>query len=300
MEGQHGPAVIAMQQQLVAAVQDLYQPENVLATGLQLETNGTATVSMSKYECDACNERHTNDDSYTVFVDLKRRVMHGVCAITKANGPVVPFPAHLASLSLADVGELQPGTSVFPAGSTTARTVLAFAQAIFIADRKVRTVPATPDPGTAPLMYHRDKTYYEVTFPNTSCQVEGCGGEKIFLRVTRDKLCIRCTGKKCKTKGKRWERPSHSAAYSGEWNLSFLFPYIPPRYLPLPPPQMAEAATAQQQVPIQPIDHAALIQSISRHMFDPIALELFYDYQQSETYQTQYAAAAAKKRARIE
>jgi hypothetical protein len=95
--------------------------------------------------------------------------------------------------------------------------VLGFARSIY---SSARTAPRIPEPGTAAVHYDKIGNQYEVVLPDMCSLDRG----QVVLQVSLDKLAIRCKGKSCKVKGKRWDRPSHSAAAAGRWKLSFLFP----------------------------------------------------------------------------
>jgi hypothetical protein len=199
-------------------VQSHYKPEHM--RGFQLTPTGLVTFSMVKHDCEICNDRHNNQ--VYVVADLKSRVMYSKCHVDRSKtGPEVPFPESLGPLSMARVEEMQPGErpslGIFPAKSYTAFMVLGFTRSIYAS---ARTAPRIPEPGSAPVHYDKLGDQYEVVLPDVCPTDRG----QMVLQVGMDKLTIRCKGKMCKVKGKRWDRPSHSAAAAGRWKLSFLFP----------------------------------------------------------------------------
>jgi hypothetical protein len=200
------------------AVANHYKPERM--RGFQLTPTGLVTFSMIKHDCEICNDRHNNQ--VYVVADLKSRVFYSKCHADRSKaGPEVPFPASLGPLSMAHDEEMQAGeraaVGIFPATSYTAHMVLGFAGAIY---KSARTAPRIPEPGTAAVHYDKIEEQYEVALPETCAVDHG----QMVLQVSKDKLVIRCKGKMCKVKGKRWDRPSHSATAAGRWKLLFLFP----------------------------------------------------------------------------
>jgi hypothetical protein len=203
---------------LAAEIERHYQPQCM--RGFQLNPTGLVTFSMVKHDCDICNDTHNNQ--VYVVADLKSRVFYSKCHADRSKtGPEVAFPASLGPLSMAILEEMQPGerasVGIFPASSYTAHMVLGFAGAIF---GSARTAPQIPNPGSVSVLYNKIDVQYEVHLPGKCVMDMG----NITLQISVDKLVIRCKGDMCKEKGKRWERPSHSASSAGRWQLLFLFP----------------------------------------------------------------------------
>lgn len=212
-------------QAVAAMVEAHFRPTQM--RGYQMTPTGLITFPMVKHDCGICQDRHSNQ-VYAV-ADMKSHVFWEKCHADRLKkGPDVPFPtlAADATLSLIDATEMQPGAvasvGLFPAESTAALLVLSFAGAIFESASSRRSAPPLPAPGTVAVHYDCMEQHYEVTLPGV-CPADG--GIRV-LKVTMNKLAIRCKGKHCSGKGKRWERPSRSATLGSvhQWNLSFLFP----------------------------------------------------------------------------
>jgi hypothetical protein len=205
---QQCPAPIRALGEAVAAH---YKPERM--RGFKLVPTGLITFSMVKHDCEICHDRHSNQ--VYVVADLKRRVLHQKCHVDRSKeGAEVAFPASLGALSMARPQDMQQD-GIFPAESSTACMVLAFAQAIYAGGG---AAPQPPAPGTAVLRYdNKAQQQYEVALANR-CPHDGAAAT---LRITCNKLAIRCTSKACVKRGRRWERPSSDSVV---WDLSFLFP----------------------------------------------------------------------------
>jgi hypothetical protein len=205
---------------LAKAVEEHYKPEQM--RGFQFAPTGLVTFPMIKRDCEICNDTHNNN--MYVVADLKTRKFYSKCHANRSKtGLEVDFPFSLGPLSMANEQEMQPGErailGIFPAQSSTARVVLGFAGAIFESSSR-RTAPAIPAPGSVAVHYHKIDMLYTVTLPDL-CMHDG--GTQT-LQISLSKMVLRCKGKQCAAKGKRWERPSHSSAALPGWNLSFLFP----------------------------------------------------------------------------
>jgi hypothetical protein len=195
---------------LAKAVEQHYKPKRML--GFNVAPTGLVTFPMIKHDCEICEDEH-NNQCYAV-ADLKTRTFYSKCHADRTkSGPEVPFPESLGPLSLVNEAELTED-GYFPAGSSTSRTVLGFAAALYESAR--RTAPSIPL--SADVFY--DGTEYEVKLAQACAHDQGA----LVLYISFNKLVIRCKGKNCSAEGKRWERPSHSSKSAGLWNLSFLFP----------------------------------------------------------------------------
>jgi hypothetical protein len=210
------PTAIRM---LAKAVQDHYKPEQM--RGFQVAPTGLVTFPMIKHDCEICDDTHNNN--VYVVADLKTRKFYAKCHANRSkSGPEVDFPASLGALSMANEQEMQPGDrailGIFPPESSTARMVLGCAGAIFESNSRRRTCPAIPAAGSVAVHFNKVEMVYTVTLPG-ACPLDQ--GSQV-LKISMNKMVLRCKGKQCASKGKRWERPSHSSAPI--WNLSFLFP----------------------------------------------------------------------------
>ena len=129
----------------------------------------------------------------------------------------------VGDLSMAQVQEMEPGErlvhGIYPATSSTARMILGFAGAIYSG---ARSAPQIPLAGTERVLYDQVELCYAVHLPQP-CPLDGGA---LTLHVSVKGMVIRCAGPRCRTLGKRWDRPSHSSAMAGAWNLSFLFPSV--------------------------------------------------------------------------
>jgi hypothetical protein len=203
---------------LAAEVERHYKPERM--RGYQFQATGLVTFPMIKHDCEICKDTHNNQ--VYVVADLKSRVFYSKCHADRSKmGPEVVFPPSLGPLYMAVLEEMQPGerasVGIFPAASYTAQMVLGFASAVFAS---ARTAPRIPEPGSTAVFYDKLAVQYEVHF-TVPCKIDF---GQLVLQITVDKLVIRCKGKMCMVKGKRWDRPSHSASSAGRWQLLFLFP----------------------------------------------------------------------------
>lgn len=200
---------------LARAVEQHYRPERM--RGFQAAPLGLLTFSMVKHDCEICHDTHNNQ--VYVVADLKQRIMYSKCHAQRNNktGAAVPFPDWLGSLSMVYVDELAADHCTFPAHSSAARLILTLAGAVY---GKSRTAPPLPAPGTAAVRYERALQRHVVPLPGL-CSLDQ-GQQQLEVSLTH--ITIRCCGSRCSSRGKRWERPSHSAHAAGCWNLSFLFP----------------------------------------------------------------------------
>lgn len=201
---------------LASAVEAEFKPQRM--RGFQLTPTGLVTFSMVKHDCPICKDTHNNQ--VYAMCDLKQRVMYAKCHADRTKvGVDIPFPESCGSLSLINSGEMQPGEraslGIYPADSSTARVILGFARAIY---SSARTAPKVPSNVT--VHYDKLAEQYDVPIPEV-CVHDG--GTHV-LQLTKTKMTIRCTGKRCASQGKRWDRPSHSASSKPVWKLEFLFP----------------------------------------------------------------------------
>ena len=197
---------------LVSAVVDRFKPEQM--RGFQMTPLGLITFPMVNHDCEICNDRH-NNQTYVV-ADLKRRVFWQKCHSDRTKaGAEVPFPP--GSFCLVLDSELDVARSEFPSDSTSARLILTFVQAVYASSR---TAPQIPQPGTVAVMLNAALKVYQIPLPGR-CPVDS-GVQQV--EVTLHKTTIRCKGRQCQSKGKRWDRPSHSSNDAGRWDLRYLFP----------------------------------------------------------------------------
>jgi hypothetical protein len=204
---------------LARAVEEHYKP--VRMRGFQVAPTGLVTFPMNKHDCEICNDTHNNN--VYVVADLKTRKFYSKCHANRSKtGVEVDFPVSLGPLSMANEQEMQPGEraifGIFRPESSTARMVLGFAGAIFESSSRRRTAPPIPVAGSVAVHYDKVEVLYTVTLPD-ACPLDN--GAQV-LKISLSKMVLRCKGKQCSSKGKRWERPSHSSVPL--WNLSFLFP----------------------------------------------------------------------------
>jgi len=149
----------------------------------------------------------TENDTFVV-ADLKSRQF-----VSVETGEKTAFPENL-KLCIIDPLEFDTENNVFHAGSNSATTIVNFARANFAYRHK--TSPIIPEAEMVEVKLKNGDTY--VVALTDVCDIDR-GNFKLEIRQTE--LIIRCNGKTCKQKGKRWVKPSHSA--SGKWDLSFLF-----------------------------------------------------------------------------
>ncbi len=196
---------------LAQAVQQHYQDKLTAMNGFEIASFGLVTFVVGLNGCEICNQDH--GEPVRVVADLKVRKWYQKC--NSRRGDEVEFPAEIGSLSMVNVGELVNGS--FPAASPSAHVLLSFAQAAF---RVGRTAPSIPDPDAAAVVYRNNKRYI-VALP-TTCNDDG--GLHV-LEIGRDGVAIRCRGRACTIRGRRWERPSRSSV-GVKWDLRFLFPDV--------------------------------------------------------------------------
>lgn len=145
---------------------------------------------------------NVRDKEHNVVCDLKERTIGGEH----------PFPESLDDLTLVSANELTK-QNVFPAASASAQLILKFCHDIYQTKRQESDFEI-PEEADVLLTL---KTHNYVIDTNKECHHDG-GFYRIH--VTKNKVAVRCTGKKCKAAGRRFERPAREK----KWNLSFLFP----------------------------------------------------------------------------
>lgn len=151
-------------------------------------------------------------DDGVVHFNVRDKEEAVICDLKERTIGLHPFPAALNDLTLVLPSELTK-QNVFPAASASAQLILKFCHDIFQTKRQDSDFEI-PDEADVLLTL---KTHNYVIDTNKECPHDG-GFYRIH--VTKNKVAVRCTGKKCKAAGRRFERPAREK----KWNLSFLFP----------------------------------------------------------------------------
>lgn len=159
--------------------------------------------------CPHCHEEHPD-----FYVDLKvgPHVLLFPCQVDPKEGIRLE-----TRLSIVAMEELDANTSSFPSKSNSAKRILKFCIKSF--ETGYKTAPAVPLAGTKSVGYDMAKQEYQVIL-DIRCDKDN-GQIRLFVRPNC--LIIRCNGKECASKGRRWVRPSRSKGHT-PWNLAFLFP----------------------------------------------------------------------------